>query len=664
MTTGMKCRFVGIERRFVKFLRRPLVPKRRIPTEVLCFHDFRRGVLSGVTMVLLFLFVCPNHVSAQKNNPLDFDVCAEEVSDEAKERFDKAFSAYRKGDYAKSTGILKTLTEEEPDFASPYFLLGIIGVSTDRPKMIEKYMNEVARLCPQYSHPLFHYHLGVVEYSNEHYAVAVAHFEQFLNLSEEEEIYSDLQTEAINYIQWCEFLADATEKHFPFTPKKIEWVSSKNDERYPCISLDGKQIYFERKVAIRQNNDDGFYKKTEFVTKRVLCLAEMNEEGEFDEGFPLEEAFAKEGIVGRVSMTCDKRFMYFAKPSQERAYETDIFYCEKTDGHWSEARKLGNAVNGKGSNELSPCISPDGNTLYFASNREGGFGGYDIYISRKDKNGNWSQAVNAGRRINSPGDETNPFIHADNHNLYFSSDGWKTIGGKDLFHLDLEDIKMKQPQNLRSDINTEGDETEIYLLADGKTAYASVFDSTERNYNICTYPLPSEAWAESVRILEGRVDVADSEEKHCRIKVYAIGHKTETGYETNPANGAFTLALVDGEDYLLKIEKEGYAYCSRYITAKDTEKRMELTLLQMQTGESYPLNDVSLNEKNQPTEESREILKDFTEYLKANPRLRIEISAPAGQAAMITNYLMKSGIREDRLKASAQESEEVMYRLQ
>lgn len=664
MTAGMKCRFVGIERCFVKLLRRPLVPKRCIPTEILCFYGFRKNVLSGVSTVLLFLLTCTNHVSAQKNNPLDFDVCAEEVSNEAKERFDKAFSAYRKGDYAKSTGILKTLTEEEPDFSSPYFLLGIIGVSTDRPKMIEKYMNEVARLCPQYSHPLFHYHLGVIEYSNEHYAAAVTHFEQFLNLSEEEEIYSDLQTEAINYIQWCEFLADATEKHFPFTPKKIEWVSSKNDERYPCISLDGKQIYFERKVAIRQNNDDGFYKKTEFVTKRVLCLAEMNEEGEFDEGFPLEEAFAKEGIVGRVSMTCDKRFMYFAKPSQERAYETDIFYCEKTDGHWSEARKLGNAVNGKESNELSPCISPDGNTLYFASNREGGFGGYDIYISRKDKNGNWSQAVNAGRRINSPGDETNPFIHADNHNLYFSSDGWKTIGGKDLFHLDLEDIKMKQPQNLRSNINTDGDETEIYLLADGKTAYASVFDSTERNYDICTYPLPSEAWAESVRILEGRVDVADSEEKHCRIKVYAIGRKTETGYETNPANGAFTLALVDGEDYLLKIEKEGYAYCSRYITAKNTERRMKLTLLQMQTGESYTLNDVSLNEKNQPTEESREILKDFTEYLKANPRLRIEISAPAGQAAMITNYLMKSGIREDRLKASAQESEEVMYRLQ
>ena len=164
--------------------------------------------------------------------------------------------------------------------------------------------------------------------------------------------------------------------------------------------------------------------------------------------------------------------------------------------------------------------------------------------------------------------------------------------------------------------------------------------------------------------MEGRVDVADSEEKHCRIKIYAIGRKTETGYETNPANGAFTLALVEGEDYLLKIEKEGYAYCSRYITAKDTEKRMELTLRQMQTGESYPLNDVSLNEKNQPTEESREILKDFTEYLKANPRLRIEITAPAGKAAVITNYLIKSGIREDRLKASAQESEEVMYRLQ
>ena len=118
MTAVMKCRFVGIERRFVKFLRRLIVPKRRILTEVLRSHGFRKGVLSGVSMVLLFLFACTNHVSAQKNSPIAFDVCAEEVSDEAKERFDKAFSAYRKGDYAKSIGILKTLNEEEPDFAS------------------------------------------------------------------------------------------------------------------------------------------------------------------------------------------------------------------------------------------------------------------------------------------------------------------------------------------------------------------------------------------------------------------------------------------------------------------------------------------------------------------------------------------------------------------
>lgn len=664
MRAGMKRRFISMKERFVKFFRQLIVPKQRMLPKEMSFSAFFGSMSAGAFAVLLLLSLCTNSLSAQKNNPLAFDVCAEELSNVVKERFDKAFSAYRKGDYAKSISILKSLTEEEPDFASPYFLLGIIGVNTDRPKMIEKYMSEVARICPQYSHPLFHYYSGVIEYSNEHYAAAVSYFEQFLNLSEEEEIYSDLITEAINYIQWSDFLAETTEKHFPFTPKKIEGIASKSDERNPSISLDGKQIYFERKVAIRQNNDDGFYKKTEFVSKKVLCLAEMNQEGEFDEGFPLEEAFAKESIVGRVSLTCDKRFMYFAKASQERAYETDIFCCEKTDGHWSQARSLGIEVNGKGSNEISPCISPDGNTLYFASNREGGFGGYDIYVSRKDKNGNWSRATNAGKRINSPGDETNPFIHADNHNLYFSSDGWKTIGGKDLFHIDLEDIKMKQPQNICSDINTENDEEEIYLLADGKTAYASVFDSTERNYNICTYPLPKEAWAESVRLLEGIVDIKDSEEKHCRIKVYAIARKTETGYETNPANGAFTLALLDGEDYLLKIEKEGYAYCSRYIAAKEMEEQMELTLRQMQTGESYPLDDVRLNEKKQPTERSREILKDFTEYLKANPRLRIEISAPEGQATVIRNYLVKNGIREDRLKASEQESDTVMYRLQ
>lgn len=663
MKAEMERRSGSMERRFVKFFRRFIFLKRRFGRpeafRQLCCH-----AKLAVCAFLVLCFLCPNSASAQSGNPIAFDACAEEVNDEAKEQFDKAFKAYRKGDYAKSISILKSLIEDEPDFATPYFLLGLIGVNTDRPKMIEKYMTEVARICPQYDHPLLYYHLGVIEYSNEHYAAAVSRFEQFFNLSEDQELYSDLQTEAINYVQWCDFLAKTTEKHFPFTPEKIEGLSSKSDERNPCISLDGRQVYFERMLAIRQNNNDGFYKKSEFVTKKVLCLAEKTPDGEYDEGFPLEEAFGREGIYGRVSLTSDNRFMYFAKPSQERAYETDIFYCEKTGGHWSEARSLGDAVNGKGSNELSPSISPDGNTLYFSSNREGGFGGYDIYVSRKDKSGKWSEATNAGRRINSPGDELNPYLHADNHNLYFVSDGWKTIGGKDLFRIDLEDMKMKQPQNLCSDINTENDENEIYLLADGKTAYASLFDSVERNYNICTFPLPREAWAESVCLVEGRVEIADSEEKQCLIKVYAIGRKTETGYQTNPATGAFVLALTEGEEYLLKVEKEGYAYCSRYLAAKEVKAPLELSLRQMQSGESYELSDVQLNEKNQPTPRSSEILKDFTEYLKANPRLRIELSAPKGQAAVIAGYLVKSGIREDRIKASVQESESVTYRLQ
>ena len=136
---------------------------------------------------------------AQTNDILSYDECAEAISKSSRKSFDKAFDAYRKGDYSKSVAMLKELSEQEPDFASVPFLLGIIGVVNDKPSMIEKYMTQTAELCPQFSHPLLHYYLGVINYSNENYSKAMNDFETFFSLVAQDE-YQALQAEAENYI--------------------------------------------------------------------------------------------------------------------------------------------------------------------------------------------------------------------------------------------------------------------------------------------------------------------------------------------------------------------------------------------------------------------------------------------------------------------------------
>lgn len=620
------------------------------------------GKLKRAFVVVLLCFTALP-ANSQKNDLLSYDPCSEFVSKSAKQDFSKAFSAYKKGYFSKSVSLLREIIDEQSDFASPFFLLGIIGVSADKPEMIEKYMPEVIRICPEYSHPLLHYYLGVIEYSNNNFSKAIPCFEKFFELNEQEQ-YEDLQTEAINYIQWCEFLFETTEKHFPFTPKKIDGISTKKDETCAFISHDQKQIYFIRKDMVKLESDESFYRKTEFKEMELLCRADENEEGEFDLGFSIDRYIKTDGPIGKVSLTTDNKKLYFAQAFKDgEKVGLDLFVCESIEDNWSEPKRLSEKVNSADANDVYPSVSPDGNTLYFASNRQGGYGGYDIYVSRKGKDGLWEEAVNMGKRINTPGDEINPFIHADNHSFYFSSDGWKTIGEKDLFYIDLDDIKMKQPINIGSDINTENDESNIGILLDGQTAYASVYDQLANNYDVSLFPIPENVYAESVGLVKGRVIVEDGNDKGCDIKLYAKKAKTSVTYSSNVYDGEFVLSLVENERYLMKIEKEGYAFSAGFIDVNDTVNPLVFTLRQLIGRETYELPNIVFDSSGELMEESLEILNEFVLYLKSN-RFRIEIFAPKNQAEYIAEYIIKSGVRKDRIAVSKQSSEKVGYRLQ
>lgn len=153
----------------------------------------------------------------------------------------------------------------------------------------------------------------------------------------------------------------------------------------------------------------------------------------------------------------------------------DIFISDFNEGQWTKPVSLGENINTEKYIETSACLSPDGNSLYFTSNRSGGMGGMDIYVSYRNEDGSWGKAQNIGRDINTGGNEEAPFISADGNILFFSSDGHPGIGGLDVYYSikDEKSGKWGKPSNMGFPVNTPQDDINFILAKDGLSGYYS-----------------------------------------------------------------------------------------------------------------------------------------------------------------------------------------------
>ncbi|MCP4461030.1 MAG: peptidoglycan-associated lipoprotein, partial [Cytophagales bacterium] len=135
----------------------------------------------------------------------------------------------------------------------------------------------------------------------------------------------------------------------------------------------------------------------------------------------------------------------------------DLFYCNRNeDGSWQKPVAYPKQINNPTSNEPHATISSDGKTLYFVSNRSGGFGGFDLYKTEMNERGEWGKPVNLGEPINTSADEDAPFLDLDGKTLYFSSNGHPGLGEFDIFKAswDSETSAWAQPQNMGFPINS------------------------------------------------------------------------------------------------------------------------------------------------------------------------------------------------------------------
>lgn len=325
-------------------------------------------------------------------------------------------------------------------------------------------------------------------------------------------------------------------------------INSEYPDYFPFISKDEKLLVFtsRRKESKGGKEFDGYYPSDIFMTR-------------FN-GFSFSPASPIKSLNTSfdeqcVSLSDDGQHMFIYFDNIENA--GDIYESRMDGSNFGRKKIIKEGVNSKAI-ETSASLSPDGNTLFFASTKSGGKGGLDLFMTRKLPDGSWaeSQPINA---LNTEGNEDFPFLSPDGNSLYFSSNGYPGLGGYDVYKSDWdeENNTWKSPTNLGYPLNTSYDDKVIQFSGDMKHAYLTAvrpegygdrdiyrvtLEEVEKKPALFIFDLKDASTSSAIK--SGFVIVYDSKDA-------IIGE-----YKANP-NGTFTVILQPGS-YSLEIEAAGY----------------------------------------------------------------------------------------------------------
>lgn len=577
--------------------------------------------MTGVLMLLLMLV--PPHVAAVRSQT---EVCGASVKPADGRAYEEALSLYRTRRYRQASQTLRRVASRNPKAAGPQFWLGMVAVADGfNTAAIRRYFTRCHELCPDYPHPLAHYYMGVIHYTDGRYEDAIVSLNRYFSLYNASGVaaadtagtgkaISAAYEEASNYLYWSQFLADAELHKVPFEPRRVEGVSSRYDEAFPFFMPDGRECYYLRRLPVRRGRS--VYVRELEESRWTLCRSLMGDTA-YNEGKPLPDPFNSGKAEGSMSLTADGNELYYSVITPEGGYaNSDLYRVVKRDGRWGQPEKLGPFINGPRTWESQPSVSADGRTLYFASNRKGGQGGIDLWRCRRLANGDWSRPENLGPSVNTPGNEKAPFIAADGHTLYFLSDGWQGFGGYDIYFANLDDPYGNRPTNLGLPVNTESDEPSFGVTLDGRQAYITGRVAASRSADILMFDLYPAARPDPMRLQRVRV---------------GSGSAARDTLLVLPAKGEAVVVL-EGEGKLPYIG-----------TSAKLPAAVEL-------GDSVASLAVAFASEGVLAEGSEAVVDALAGWLLDHPRVRITVECPrAADSRAVRERLVHNQLRPDRL---------------
>jgi outer membrane protein OmpA-like peptidoglycan-associated protein len=565
----------------------------------------------------------------------------------------------------KALLLLEKALDTDPQFPEALALTGDILAEQGQAEKAIHYYGEALKLAPDLDYRLYAI-LGNLEMASGLYKEAKEHYLYYLSFQKGP---ANRRAQIEENIIRCATAINLTEHPVPFHPVNLgDSINTVYDEYINAISADQQMLYFTRRLPSGTTPEAG-----PDAVQEDFFLSRLVRDTVWGMAENLGPPINTRGNEGAISISPDGQFLLFAACQREDGYGScDLYWSRKMGDHWTEPRNLGPVVNSPAW-DSQPSFSSDGKTLYFASKREGGKGGADIWRTELLPGGEWTVPVNLGDSINTSAEEQSPFIHPDNQTLYFASRGHPGMGGLDLFCSRRgRDGSWKGPVNLGFPINTQADEITLVINTTGDVAYISSDKlGGKGRQDIYAFPVYPEARPNPVTYLKGTVfDAETGKRLQARFELTDLErNELAANSVSDPVDGSFLLCLPTDREYALAVSRDGYLFYSDHFSLIGVHEQAtpflkNIPLQPIRPGETVVLRNIFFDtDKFDLKPESCTELDRLAKFLIDNPALKIEISGHTdsvgtekhnlelskNRAGAVFNYLVQHGIDPGRL---------------
>lgn len=598
---------------------------------------------------------------------------------------------YGKKDYKKALEIFLKALDRNPDDASVNLKVGMSYLYSETKSKAARYIDKAYRLNPNINDEI-NYHLGVAFQNTNEFKKAIEQFEQFKKKK------SKLAEIADKKIAECKIADSLSQYELNVIIENLgPVVNTPFNEYSPLISGDGNTLIFtSNRTEDERAAHEGTNYEDIYITRRSGNAWEPPKKISSNINQKYNDAAASLSPDGKTL------FLYYEDGGG------DIYVSHFEGGDWTKPKSLNKNINTSLFWETSASITADGKKLYFASNRPGGYGELDLYVSELDSKGDWGKAVNLGPKINTTENEDAPFIHPDGVTLYFSSDGHPTLGNSDIYVSEFKNGKWQKPENIGWPINTWEYDGFFTISADKKKGFystlkegglgdADIYSITFLEPKYKPRPKPVEVVAvekpkvekpkntdfvdpivqqhkdlKIVTVLKGKV-IDEITANPLGATISLVDNTTKkiiSKISSDPTTGDFELVIPHGGNYGVATELPGYLFNSINFNlpkfAEYQEIDTHIIMVRAEVGSKVVLKNIFFDVgKSELKSESIAEVEKILELLSGNPHLKVQINGHTDntgnastnkvlslkRATSVVDYLITHGVSSDRLSA-------------
>jgi outer membrane protein OmpA-like peptidoglycan-associated protein len=590
-----------------------------------------------------------------------------------------------RNNYRAALPHLRRAAEANPQNATTHFRLGKSYMRIGKPRKARAPLKRTLELAPDFKNPEVHFLYGKALHVALAFDAARQQYrqnKQALDPKQQQEAYERVSLALQQLGNAPALVRDSVNA---LIKNAGEAINSSYPEYVPVISTDERKMIFtsRRPANLGERSPDGLKYEDLYIAERSSRQAEWQPARNMGE--PINTPFHE--ACSALSPDGQKLFLF-------RGANRSLYTSELQGTTWTAPQQLPQQISSRKSFEPHACLSPDGQGLFFVSDREGGRGGLDLYWARRGPQGGWTDVQNLGPALNTEYDDRAPFLHPNGRTLYFASEGHNSMGGLDIFKSTLQpDSSWSDPVNIGYPINSADHDVYFVMAANGEHAYYASNKPGgygERDiYRITFRPDTVAAIAErtsekprasdqvfaaqptlAVTVLRGQVtDSLTGQPLQAELVVTnnATG-EVISRTESNKASGNYLVTLPAGRNYGIAVAAEGYLFHSEHFNLPDSagyrEVNKAIALLPLAAGSKVVLENIFFDFDQYTLREASEAeLQRLYELLKQNPDLKIQINGHTDsrgskaynkelsrkRARAVVRYLAERGIDKERL---------------